>query len=74
MNVPKLPLKHFLFAIMAVIHIPLLLAIYVIRPFVKIRFGYFTTGRIGHFALALGRALQLFYARVPKNQPSIFRI
>jgi len=71
MNVPKLPLKHFLFAIMAVIHIPLLLAIYVIRPFVKIRFGYFTTGRIGHFALDLGYAIAINNSK-PKNEINLY--
>jgi putative glycosyltransferase (TIGR04372 family) len=70
-NAPKLPLKRFLFAIIAVIHIPLLLAIYVIRPFVKIRFGYFTTGRIGHFALDLGYAIAINNSK-PKNEINLY--
>ena len=40
-------------------HIPLLLVIYAIHPFIKLRFGYFSTGRIGHFALDLGYAIAL---------------
>lgn len=38
----------------AVLHIPLLLLLYIIEPFVKFRFGYISTDRIGHFALDLG--------------------
>ena len=41
----------------AILHMPLLLIIYVIDPFIKIKFGYFTTSRIGHFALDVGYAI-----------------
>jgi len=43
--------------IVAVLHIPLVLIIQVIQPFIKIRFGYFSSDRIGHFALDLGYAI-----------------
>ena len=48
--------------IIAILHMPLLLVIYVIRPFIEIKFGYLSTGRIGHFAQDLG------YAIIEKNK------
>jgi putative glycosyltransferase (TIGR04372 family) len=39
--------------IITILHIPLLMIILIIRPLVKINFGYFSSGRIGHFALDL---------------------
>ena len=55
----------------AVLHIPLLLLLYIIEPFVKIRFGYFTTGRIGHFALDLGYAIAINNSK-PKNEINLY--
>ena len=40
--------------IITVINFPIVLMVYAIQPFVKLRFGYFSANRIGHFALDLG--------------------
>jgi putative glycosyltransferase (TIGR04372 family) len=53
----KITPTNILHGIVTLIHIPLLIVIYVIQPLVKIKFGYFSTGRIGHFALDLGYAI-----------------
>ncbi len=55
----KLSPKNIIKGIVVVIHAPLLLLIYVIRPFIKFRFGYFSVDRIGHFALDLSYAIAI---------------
>jgi len=48
--------------VITVLHVPLLLVVYALRPFIKIKFGYLSTSRIGHFVHDLG------YAIVEKNK------
>ena len=59
MNIKRLTHTHVMHGILTVLHIPLLLLIYAIKPFLKVRFGYFSTDRIGHFALDLGYAIAI---------------
>jgi len=66
MNIYKLSVKKIVNGIIAFIHIPLLLVVYVIKPFIKIKFGYLSTGRVGHFGL------DLTYAIAANNNKIIF--
>jgi len=53
MNIHKVSIKKAINGIIAIIHIPLLLVIYLIKPLIKIKFGYLSVGRVGHFGLDL---------------------
>ena len=57
MRIQSLGFIRIINGIVAVLHIPLVLIIQVIQPFIKIRFGYFSTRHISHFALDLGYAI-----------------
>jgi putative glycosyltransferase (TIGR04372 family) len=59
MNIFKLYPKRITNGFIAVVHAPLLLLIYIMSPLIKIRFGYFSTDRIGHFAVDLGYAIAI---------------
>ncbi len=50
-------INKFVRGMIAVAHIPLLLVIYIVKPFIKIRFGYFSSDRVGHFGLDLAYAI-----------------
>ena len=53
MHIHKVSIKKAINGIIAIIHIPLLLVIYLIKPLIKIKFGYLSVGRVGHFGLDL---------------------
>ena len=59
MSIRKLSPMQIMHGIITIVHIPLILLIYMMQPFIKIRFGYFSTGRIGHFASDLGYAIAM---------------
>jgi putative glycosyltransferase (TIGR04372 family) len=59
MKIRELTFMRIMHGVITMAHIPLLLVIYAIHPFIKLRFGYFSTDRIGHFALDLGYAIAL---------------
>jgi len=52
-HIHKVSIKKAINGIIAIIHIPLLLVIYLIKPLIKIKFGYLSVGRVGHFGLDL---------------------
>jgi putative glycosyltransferase (TIGR04372 family) len=59
MKIRELTFMRIMHGVITMVHIPLLLVIYAIHPFIKLRFGYFSTDRIGHFGHDLAYAIAI---------------